>query len=118
MQCKVTKSTDGRPCLREALPYKNLCLVHDKGACRSRDVTKTGDQFVDIEKQLHQVIKDVKANKLPAQSANAVTQVCKTLLSLAVEQRKLEQDEALEQRLAALEAALDEDPTPGPRAVA
>jgi hypothetical protein len=111
--CRATKR-DGSPCTTPATVSKGYCWAHDPANAdkRRRMASRAGSskggssEIADLKKQLRDLAADVLSSEVDSGAAAVVNQILNTRARLIELERKLREQEVLEERLEALEGVL------------
>jgi hypothetical protein len=110
--CRATKR-NGEPCTAPATGSNGYCWAHDPAnadkrrrmASRARS-SKGGTEIAEIKKQLKDLAADVLSGEVGRSEAAVVNQILNTRARIIELERKLREQEELEERLEALESVL------------
>jgi hypothetical protein len=110
--CTATKR-DGSPCTLPSYGSDGLCWAHDpKNAERRRrgqsrgGRVKPSDEIPELKSQLRKLASDVLSGKVDRGAAAVVNQILNTRARLIELERKIREQEVLEERLGAVESVL------------
>jgi hypothetical protein len=111
-QCQATKP-DGSRCTLPATGQHGLCWAHapENAAQRRRTASKGGrskgnQKLAKLDRQLEDLASDALEGKVERGVAAVVNQIVNTRVRLLEAERKIKEQEQLEERLAALENVL------------
>jgi hypothetical protein len=110
--CRATKR-NGEPCTAPVTGSNGYCWAHDPANAekRSRMASKAGSsrgnsEISDLKKQLKDLAAGVLSGEVARPDAAVVNQILNTRARLIELERKIREQEQLEERLAALESVL------------
>ena len=111
-RCRETKP-DGTPCERIVPVSQDYCYSHDpeRAEERRRNASKggrgrTNGEIGDLKRRLKDLAADVLAGKVERGDAAVVNQILNTRARLIEIERKLKEQEVLEERMEAIESVL------------
>ena len=111
-QCRATKR-DGSRCTQSVTAANGLCWAHDPANAEKRrrlasraGSSRGGGEIADLKTQLRKLAADVLAGDVSRGDAVAVNQILNTRARLIELERRIKDQEQLEERLEALESVL------------
>ncbi len=110
--CRATKR-DGSPCTAPVSGSNGYCWAHDPANADKRrriasrgGSSRGGGEIADLKKQLKDLAEGVLSGEVERGDAIAVNQILNTRARLIELERKIKDQEVLEERLEAVEAVL------------
>jgi hypothetical protein len=110
--CRATKR-NGEPCTAPATGSNGYCWAHDPANADKRrrmaskaGSSKGGGEIAELKTQLKKLAADVLSGEVGRSEAAVVNQILNTRARLIELERKIREQEELEERLAALERVL------------
>ena len=110
--CRAAKR-NGEPCTVPATGSNGYCWAHDPANAEKRrrmasraGSRKGGGEIADLKKQLKELAADVLSGDVGRSEAAVVNQILNTRARLIELERKIREQEELEERLEALESVL------------
>jgi hypothetical protein len=110
--CRATKR-NGQPCTTPVTGSNGYCWAHDPANADKRrriasrgGSSRGGSEIADLKKQLKDLAADTLAGEVERGVAAVVNQILNSRIRLVELERKIREQEELEERLAALESVL------------